>query len=242
MDVLRERILSLRYKPGRGLSAASLAKEFGVSREPVREAMLRLSDDGFIETFPKSGSRVSLINLEKTGNERFLRKSTELYAIGTFAANRTNEDLQAMRQLIARQQESLGKKDFQSFLQFDNAFHRVIFHGIGKKRVWEMVHDHTPNDARVRLLTCTFLGSGFVQLIEHHQDIVKAAEERDATRARAILEAHLTRTEDELTRVIFLFPDIFTSQQSPGANSNIRSFSHGVDEYYHSLLVERNIL
>ena len=242
LDMLKERILSLQYKPGRGLSTASLAKEFGVSREPVREAMLRLNWDGFVESFPKSGSRVSLINLEKTENERFLRKSTELYAIPTFAANRTNDDLQKMRKFITKQQECIEKKNFYQFIQYDNAFHKVIFQGIGKENVWKTVYNHTPNDARVRLLTGTFLDSGFVQVIEYHLDIVKAAEERDSKRARAILEAHLTRTEDELSRVIFMFPDIFTSKQVPNSFFNIRTFESGVDEYFHSLLVQRHII
>ncbi len=241
-STLKERIISLKYKPGRGLSASTLADEFKVSREPIRQAMLRLCEEGFVESFPKSGSRVSLINLERTANERFLRKSTELYAIGTFAVNRTHEDLQKMKILIENQQKSIEQKDFYRTLQLDNAFHRTIFQAIGKQSVWQMVYNHSPNDFRVRLLTSAFLGFGIVNVIEQHQDIVKAAEERDAHRAKQILEAHLTRSEDDLTRVIIMFPDIFTSKQTPTASNNIRSFPSGVDEYFHSLLVERHLV
>ena len=96
---LKSRILTLQYKPGRGLSTESLAQEMGVSRSPTREALLRLTHDAYVETFSKRGTRVSLIDLDRTTDERFLRKSIEMYAIPTFVMNRTNEKLKYLRHI-----------------------------------------------------------------------------------------------------------------------------------------------
>ena len=70
-NIIKRRILHLEYKPGYALSALTLSEEMNVSRSPAREALIKLAADDLVEIFPQIGTRVSLINLNKVGEERF---------------------------------------------------------------------------------------------------------------------------------------------------------------------------
>ena len=80
-SILKNRIYNLEYRPGRSLSVATLAQELDVSRSPVRDALLHLGQEELVQIFPQSGTRVSLINIHRMEEERFLRKSLELNAL-----------------------------------------------------------------------------------------------------------------------------------------------------------------
>lgn len=237
---IKQRVLSLQYKPGRGLSTASLAKELQISRAPIREALLRLSTEKFVEMFPKSGSRVSLIDLDQTNDERFLRISTELYAIQSFVLNRTNDNLKEMYQYVEKQKESAKSSNYLELLRYDDLFHKVIFKGIGRLDAWNFVHDYLPNDTRIRLLTFALVEKSLEPIIENHIDIINAAEQRDVKLAGKIMEMHLTRSEADLSKITFQLPEIFKSRQSPDNFENIRTYPEGVDEYFGTLLAKKS--
>jgi DNA-binding GntR family transcriptional regulator len=233
---LQNRILTLQYKPGRGLSTATLAKELNISRSPIREALMKLSSENFVNMFPKIGSRVSLIDLDQTNDERFLRKSIELYAIQNFVVNRTNENLKEMYYYIEKQIKCAKDNNFIDLLRYDNLFHQVIFKGIGKIDVWRHVQDVSPNDTRIRLLTFVVVNHSFDINIENHEDIVHAAEKRDVNLASMIMEMHLTRNDADISKITFQLPEIFKSKNAPNNCTNIRTFSDGVDNYLGSLI------
>ena len=235
-DELRNRILTMKYKPGRGLSTATLAKELNVSRSPIREALMKLSAENFVEMFPKKGSRVSLIDLDQTNDERFLRKSIELYALQNFIINRTNENLKEMKNYIEKQKKSSEEKDYVNLLHYDNLFHQVIFKGIGRLDVWRLVHYSSPNDTRIRLLTYALVNTSLDSNIENHEDIIHAAEKRDVKLATMIMEMHLTRADADISKITFQLPEIFKSKTTPNNCSNIRTYQEGIDNYFSSLI------
>lgn len=237
---IRNRIITLKYKPGRGLSTASLATELNVSRSPVREALLKLSNEKYVEMIPKSGSRVSLIDLDQMNDERFLRKSIELYALKDFVINRTNENLKEMRIYLEKQKQCVIEKDYINLLHYDNLFHQVIFKGIGRLDVWSLVHYSSPNDTRIRLLMFIIVDSLQGSIIENHEDIIHAAEKRDEKLANMIMETHLKQADADISKITFQLPEIFKSKTSPNSYSNIRTYHSGVDDYFQSLINKPN--
>lgn len=238
---IRSRILNLEYKPGRGLSAAALSQELKISRSPVREALLRLSLENLVEIFPQSGSRVSLIDLNKVTEERFLRKNLETAAVVEFISNSPVEYLDEMRRFIDLQIDAWNKQEIIDFLNYDDAFHGVIFRAIDKYRCWELITSFCPNEHRLRLLSSWVIAGTRNSVISNHQDLVTALERKDREEALRIEHQHLSRISEESAKLVAIYPSIFKidapwSQTEPTTvQPHIRSFQEGNENFLVSL-------
>ena len=83
-DELRQRIVNLIYKPGQEIGIQSLAEDFGVSRSPVRDALLRLGRDRLVDIFPQKGTRVAYLDRDIIMQERFLRAAVETRVLDAY--------------------------------------------------------------------------------------------------------------------------------------------------------------
>src|ERR1700751_1292311 len=102
-DALRASIISLQRAPGQRLSEAELAKELGVSRTPVREAIIQLRTDGLVEVTPQAGTFVSKISLRNVREAQFAREALECAAIREAAPRIDAAAVDELRQNIASQ-------------------------------------------------------------------------------------------------------------------------------------------
>ena len=209
-SILKSRILDLHYIPGYSLSAASLSEELEVSRSPVREALIKLAVDNLVEIFPQIGTRVSLINLDKVGEERFLRKSLEESAIKEFVESHTKENLVHMRNLVSKQKDSLQNKEIVKFLKQDDEFHEESFKSINKRSCWTLATNFTANEHRLRLLSLSSIGGTQDIVLEAHLNLITAIENRQEASAVKILHQHLSRISNEISKLVAQYPDIFT--------------------------------
>lgn len=241
-NTLRERILNLEYKPGRGLSAASLSNELGISRAPVREALLRLSLEGLVEIFPKSGSRVSLIDLDKVTEERFLRKTLETAAVLEFINNHAFEYLIEMEKLIALQLQAWEEERIIDFLHYDNAFHGLIFKATNKYRCWELVMAFCPNEHRLRLLSTWAIAGTSHSVISNHNDLIEALKNKDRDEALRIEHQHLSRIIEETAKLVSMYPSIFKADgpwvptnKNSAPQTNIRTLQADDDNFLATL-------
>jgi DNA-binding GntR family transcriptional regulator len=207
---VKTKILNLTYKPGYSLSAFTLSEELQISRSPVREALIRLAAKDLVEIFPQIGSRVSLINLDKVSEERFLRRSLEESAIKAFVNNPSTRHLQRMKILIDEQKSALQKKDNILFLDKDDAFHEEYFKAINKSSCWELSVNFTSNEHRLRLLSLTSVGGTVDTVIETHQNLIAAIEMQDEQKAVGVIRQHLGRISDEISKLVAQYPEIFT--------------------------------
>jgi DNA-binding GntR family transcriptional regulator len=87
---LRDLIISLELPPGSPLSRIILAKQFGVSSTPIRDALMRLDEEGLVEVYPQHATVVSRIDTERAQQAHFLRQSLELEIVRTLALDHSN--------------------------------------------------------------------------------------------------------------------------------------------------------
>ena len=107
-DSMRKRIIDLELEPGQYLSRIEIAEEYGVSQTPVRDALLKLEEEGLIDTFPQSKTEVSRINVEHALETQFLRLSLEL-EITRRLANANDPALITMAHSILAQQTAVSE-------------------------------------------------------------------------------------------------------------------------------------
>lgn len=210
-QTLRSEILSLRFKPGEELNLQLLSEQLQVSRSPVRDALMKLSGDNLVDIFPQKGTRVSLIDLKQVEEERFLRKSLEEAAVKKFINTVTDTHLAQMEENILLQQKAMKEENFIDFLQTDNAFHSIIFSGIGMSRIWNLILSQGGNHHRMRLLSF-FEKNALAKIIEQHQSMVGALRFKDLKEMLNLEEKHLSKLLQETESLVLRYPHYFRKE------------------------------
>lgn len=150
--VLYQRIISLEMEPGTVLNDEELAVELCVSRTPVREAILSLSEARLVEILPQRSSRVSLIDIDTVEEGIFLRYHVELGILREAALRADTAGLSALRENLACQEKALAEGRFSDFNDLDNAFHRQLYNMANKPWAWDIVTKSVTHLDRLRRL------------------------------------------------------------------------------------------
>jgi DNA-binding GntR family transcriptional regulator len=136
---LRAELLSLERRPGEAISEAEIALSYGVSRTPVREAILKLSDEGLLEIFPQSGTIVSRIPMAALPEAIIIRKALEETTARLAAERATTSQILVLHAILERQREAEAARDSDAFHQADEAFHATIAKIAGHPGIWKLI-------------------------------------------------------------------------------------------------------
>ncbi len=158
MSDLRSELVSLARRPGEAISEAEIALSYGVSRTPVREAILKLSDEGLLEIFPQSGIIVSRIPVAELPEAIIIRKALEETTARLAAERATASQILALRAILERQREADAAKDGDAFHAADEAFHSTIAEIARHPGIWKLIQQVKVHVDRYRLLTLPQIG------------------------------------------------------------------------------------
>src|SRR6201987_3463577 len=136
---LRAEIVALERRPGAAISEGEIALSYGVSRTPVREAILRLSDEGLVEIFPQSGIIVSRIPVTALPEAIVIRKALEETTARMAAQAATPSQILALRSIVQRQREADAARNSDTFHQADELFHATIAEIAGNPGIWRLI-------------------------------------------------------------------------------------------------------
>jgi GntR family transcriptional regulator, rspAB operon transcriptional repressor len=187
---LRSEIVSMRLQPGYRLSENELARRFGVSRTPAREAMQRLSDEGLVEIFPQSGSFVARVPYEELPEAMVIRKALETTTASRAANLATRSQKLTLASIVEQQREAAVANDPTAFHAADEAFHAKISDIAGYPGIWKLVLQVKTQVDRYRQLTLAHQSRMF-DVISQHEPILKAIEAGDAGGAAQAMISHL---------------------------------------------------
>ena len=206
---LREQISHFARKPYEPISEQALAQELGVSRTPVREALARLSELGFVDIVPQSGSRIAPLRMADLEKSQFLREALEL-ALLNRALERGDRAvlLRRLRTELAIQKALVEAGDVARFYASDEQFHAAIGEQAGLSAVLpEMARAKTHMD-RFRHLMLSGLES-LPTILAQHQAIVSAIADDDLPGAIAAMQTHLRRILAFVGKARAAHPDFF---------------------------------
>jgi DNA-binding GntR family transcriptional regulator len=220
---IKNKILHLEFRPGKPISVATLADALQVSRTPVHDAILKLSNENLIDVFPKSGSRVSLIDIKRTEDERFIRKALELSAIREMFYNYDESYLSTMETCIKEHELAFKENRYIDTLYWDSQFHFQIFRCIHKEYCWEIGTRYSANEYRVRLLAEKAIATTQEFVLQNHRDIVRFLRDRNLDAVLQIEEQHLARITTEITTLVAAYPALFTTANDTSIPQKIRT-------------------
>jgi DNA-binding GntR family transcriptional regulator len=207
VDALRDEIVTMALKPGDVISESDIAGRYGVSRQPVREAFIRLAQQGLLLIRPKRATVVKKISPDGVRQSRFIRESIEVEIIRRVAGNPGEDAGAVLAKLIEEQEVASAAGDSRRFHVLDELFHRTLARLAGVEYAWQLIDDHKMQLDRVRYLT---LGVSSTQrAIAEHKLIAAAVGRGDPAAAEAAMRDHLARAETLLTQTISDFPDYF---------------------------------
>ena len=185
---LRMAIIGNDLSPGARISEAEVAQQYGISRQPVREAFITLANEGLLDIRPQRGSFVAKISLAAVLDARFVREAVEADIVKLLAATPDAALLANLRQQLARQQDLVGGSA-RDFMEADEIFHRTLAEGAGKGNAWRVVVEMKAQMDRVRFLSSMHFP--VARLIDQHRAIVDAIAEGDAPGAETRIRTHL---------------------------------------------------
>lgn len=199
-DALREAILEGRLLPGQKLSVPELARQMGVSRSPVREAILQLVGEGLAVERARRGVVVAKLSLRDLGQIYEVREVLEPLAARLAAQRVRPEQLRAMWTLLEEQRQAVEAGDAQHFSQTNLQLHALISHSSDNPRLHRVL---ALLFAEMQLAFRTLSNNPAHTLRGHreHRQIVEAIEARNPSAAEAAMRVHLANTWLEIDRL-----------------------------------------
>jgi DNA-binding GntR family transcriptional regulator len=205
---LREAIVSADLEPGRRLSENELAERLGVSRTPVREALVRLRDDRLVAIVPQLGTFVTLIDGDAVADAHFVREALECKAIRLAIERVDDRDVAELWGIIAEQERADAAGDDDTFDRLDDELHRALCEHSGREVAWRISQRARGQLDRVRRLSMPEPGFRGRMIAEHHQ-VVDAVAARDPERAEQALRHHLRMVLSSVPDIQRAHPEYF---------------------------------
>jgi DNA-binding GntR family transcriptional regulator len=206
LERLREAILELELVPGTVLARQALAEQFGVSQTPVREALLRLAEEGLVDVFPQHATLVSRIDLRAARQAHFLRRSIELELVRELALRRPAGLVEALRRQLGLQRSLAEAQQYGEFVAADRQFHQLLYAAADMAALVELVGRVSGHVDRLRRLHLPTAGKT-ASILRDHGAIVEAIAAGDAAAAQEALRTHLSGTLSAAEDIRLLHPD-----------------------------------
>lgn len=207
-DELRLAILAMQIPPGSALVEKELTARFGLSRTPVREALIKLKEEGLVEVFPQSGTFVARIPAEAIPEAVFIRQALECATVELVAGIATPETVAGLDAVISRQHEALDDNDRERFHLEDERFHEMLAISAGFPGIWRLAQAAKSQIDRCRRMTLPVPGR-MAMVIREHLSIVDAIRRGDGPAAQAAMRNHLGTLLPDLVHLRATHPDYF---------------------------------
>lgn len=188
--LLRKDIVECAIAPGKLLSEKDIAARFAVSRQPVREAFIKLAEAGLVQILPQRGTFVMRISAKRVADARFIRQAMECAIVRRAAQNITDQQVTLLEHNLHRQELAAQNKLMHEFFSLDDDFHRLLTEIADCPLAWDIIESIKATMDRVRFLSLGQV-SPPLTLINQHGRIFEAVKARDADTAERAMHDHL---------------------------------------------------
>lgn len=204
---IKENIISLELAPGSPISENELAAGMGLSRTPVREALIELSRVKIVEIHPQKRSTVSLIDYDLVEESRFMRDLLECAVVEIDCEIATPMDLERLSANIHLQNFYLDSYYANELMALDNQFHGILFEIARKSQVFTLMQNIAIHFDRVRTMALSTVKS--TKIVQDHEELLSVIRARDAKAARELMKVHLNRYKIDVAALRAARPDYF---------------------------------
>ena len=201
IDELRARIMDGRLPLGAALSESTLASELGLSKTPVREALLQLKADRLVEVLPQRGTYVFRLAPEQVALITELREVLEVAALASAIARRHRDLVAGLTQIVSGMETAMAEGDHTGYRNLDGQFHQTIVDLCGNP----YLHDaYSQVGFRIQALRSRLSVEDRLNRLsmKDHRAILKLVKARDIPAAQDLMRAHIDQTRQFYLDVI----------------------------------------
>ena len=200
-EILLNKIENYEIKSGDVVSDAEIAKELGVSRTPVREAMMLLVDNGVLER-KRSKFIVSPIHLDDIIEIIEVREAIEVKVLEIILnKDRVSlEFLENISELQKKLRENIMVGNLENIFQCDHEFHQILFEAAGNKRFLDINHRINLQTQQKRLLK-KLTPERFIETYNEHEKILEALKKKEIAQVKDAMLLHLKKTKENYTSI-----------------------------------------
>lgn len=212
-DTLHEQIVTLKLKPGDRISEADIAAQFGVSRQPVRDAFSRLANLDLLLIRPQRATEVRRFSMRQIEKSRFIRASIEKEVLRRAAALCDEDGRARLEASLAEQETVVAAKDVERFGQLDYEFHKVLCGIAQVDYAFEVILEEKSKVDRLCMLGLQ-KEQRIPELLADHRAIAEAIMGQDAEAAITAGMSHLSRLDTTIERITATNASYFDSADS----------------------------
>lgn len=199
-NTIKQKVIDFHLRPGEIILAQSLANDLGISRTPVREALVRLTQEGLVEHAEGRKFRITEITLESIKEIYEVREALEVVAVYNLAQKIDEAGITRISESLDEMRGALANHNLDNFFNRDLHFHSTIVDLHGNKtmaKVLDQLHDKIQ---RIRYLTVNI--EGRVQnTIDEHEIIYTALKDHDAKGAVESIRSHFGKVKEDFEKL-----------------------------------------
>jgi DNA-binding GntR family transcriptional regulator len=211
--LIRHAIVQLALPPAAVINEKLICDKLGISRTPLREAILQLASEHLVTVVPNSGTKVAPIDLQDVFDGQLVRDALEMRVV-RLAAARMSPEFQQRFDINMRQQEIFAAvRDYDRFYELDEEFHRLISECGASPKVWKLINGAKAQLDRVRRLVYPVNNHLDIVLAEH-QNILDGLRRRDEDFAADAMQQHLNRVFETIRFLISQKREYFASNSA----------------------------
>lgn len=194
---IREDILKGRYQENDELREATLGKELGVSRTPVREALRQLELEGLVKIIPNRGAFVTGISEKDVRDIYMIRSVLEGLCVQMAAEHMTKERIDELEEVLVLAEYYLEKGNMEQLTELDGKFHQILYEA-SESRILEHVLSDFHKYVQLARRNSVKTESRAQKSIEEHREILEALKENDAEKAEKLANTHILNVMENL--------------------------------------------
>ncbi|MDO9555910.1 MAG: GntR family transcriptional regulator [Atribacterota bacterium] len=188
--ILKTGIVKKYLKPGTKLLEVKIAKQMGVSRTPVREAIRELAAEGFVKMIPNQGVIVSIASIEDTQEVLQIRSVLEGLAARLATKVINGEEIKELEKYIEQMEYYANKDNALAFSKMDVEFHELILNICGNNRLIQIRKNLSDQAHRYRIRSLSIPGR-LKHSLKEHQEILEALKRKDSEQADKLSQKHI---------------------------------------------------
>ena len=189
--ILKARIIKGDLKPGKKILEVNIAKQLGVSRTPVREALRELAAEGFVKMEPNLGMIVIDFSLEELKEVLQIRRVLEGLATSIAAEKITQEETKKLEKITKKMSICISKNDVVVYSELNAEFHKIILNTCGNKRLMKICNNLSSSDHRFRIRSLRSNPGRLKYSLGEHWKIVEALKKKDSEQAEKLSQKHI---------------------------------------------------
>lgn len=204
--------MNMTLEPGSDVSVQKLSERYGVSRTPVREAVVRLQQSGLLVIYPHHKTVVSKIDMKRVEEEWFIQTALECAVVDNFILKCSELALDTLYELVKKQRKYISKELYREYYPKDMRFHQLIFETAGEQLAWHTIKDVVSHYSRVLLLSGKMNGAD-EQVIQYYEDLVFAARERNHKEMKRIIKLYSDYMLIQVNKISKDYPQFFVAKE-----------------------------